>query len=379
LSGNVQNRPTGLAYGAAGNLMSYLSAIYTYDQENRLSSTAGITYTYDGNGERVLKSNTSTGAAIKRYWSMDSNTLAEADGSGNLTAEYVYFGGKRVARIDLQANTVHYYLSDHLGSTSIVASAAGAVEEESDYYPFGTEVVVTGPGVNELKFTGKRRDTESQLDYFGARYYSNAFGRFVSADWSFMPLPVPYADFRDPQSLNLYSYVRNAPTSKIDADGHECKATGQRFDCNYHFPDPKDGQGKQAHTIPFPIIVEGVGAGTAVATAAAGGLVVGAAYLLITRTTDAVVANNEDEEINAARMSVVAVENILLMSKNEDTLKVIMGLTAAAAKEITKMSAQEGVILQFGVRSPRIVAGSFAEFVDTYIVDSEKLYLPRVS
>jgi hypothetical protein len=36
---------------------------YTYDQENRLSSTAGTSYTYDGNGERVLKSNTSTGSA----------------------------------------------------------------------------------------------------------------------------------------------------------------------------------------------------------------------------------------------------------------------------------------------------------------------------
>src|SRR5579864_3155696 len=106
---------------------------------------------------------------------MGGNTLAEGDGTGNLTAEYIYFGGKRIARIDLPANTVHYYLSDHLGSTSVVVSAAGAVEEESDYSPFGTEVVVTGLGTNELKFTGKRRDTESQLDYFGARYYSNAY------------------------------------------------------------------------------------------------------------------------------------------------------------------------------------------------------------
>jgi RHS repeat-associated protein len=197
LSGNVQNRPTGLVYDAAGNLTSYLSSAYVYDQENRLSSTAGMSYTYDGNGERVLKSNTSTGAAVKRYWSMGGNTLAEADGSGNLTAEYIYFGGKRVARIDLPANTVHYYLSDHLGSTSIVATAAGTIEEESDYYPFGAEVVVTG-GVNELKFTGKRRDTESQLDYFGARNYSNAFGRFLTPDSSATPIPVPYANFGDP-------------------------------------------------------------------------------------------------------------------------------------------------------------------------------------
>jgi RHS repeat-associated protein len=205
--------------------MSYLSATYTYDQENRLSSTSGMSYTYDGNGERVLKSNTSTGAAVKRYWSMGGNTLAEGDGSGNLTAEYIYFGGKRVARIDLPANTVHYYLSDHLGSTSIVASAAGTVEEESDYYPFGTEVTVTGPGVNELKFTGKRRDTESQLDYFGARFYSNLLGRWMSPDWSAKEEPVPYAKLDNPQSLNLYSYVLNNPLSNRDEDGHEDAAT----------------------------------------------------------------------------------------------------------------------------------------------------------
>jgi RHS repeat-associated protein len=204
--------------------MSYLSATYTYDQENRLSSTAGTSYTYDGNGERLLKSNTSTGAAVKRYWSMGGNTLAESDGSGILTAEYIYFGGKRIARIDLPANTVHYYLSDHLGSTSVVVSAAGTVEEESDYYPFGTEIVVTGPGTNELKFTGKRRDSESQLDYFGARYYSDRLGRFVAPDWSVKIEPVPYSKLGNPQTLNLYSYVVNNPLGNIDTDGHACLA-----------------------------------------------------------------------------------------------------------------------------------------------------------
>jgi hypothetical protein len=31
---------------------------------------------------------------------------------------------------------------------------------------------------------------------------------------------VPYADFGDPQSLNLYAYVRNLPTSRYDVAGH---------------------------------------------------------------------------------------------------------------------------------------------------------------
>jgi hypothetical protein len=52
---------------------------------------------------------------------MGGNTPAEGDGTGNLTAEYIYLDDMRVARVDLPANTVHYYLSDHLGSTSLVA------------------------------------------------------------------------------------------------------------------------------------------------------------------------------------------------------------------------------------------------------------------
>jgi RHS repeat-associated protein len=68
--------------------------------------------------------------------------------------------------------------------------------------------------------TGKERDAESGNDYFGARYYSSSMGRFMSPDWSAKTSPVPYATFGDPQSLNLYSYVRNNPLSKADADGH---------------------------------------------------------------------------------------------------------------------------------------------------------------
>ena len=44
----------------------------------------------------------------------------------------------------------------------------------------------------------------------------------MSPDWSATPVPVPYADLTDPQSLNQYDYVRNIPTTKVDLDGHGC-------------------------------------------------------------------------------------------------------------------------------------------------------------
>jgi RHS repeat-associated protein len=66
------------------------------------------------------------------------------------------------------------------------------------------------------KFTGKERDTESGLDYSGARYYTSSMGRFMSPDWSANASPVPYANLENPQTLNLYSYMNNNPSSNID-------------------------------------------------------------------------------------------------------------------------------------------------------------------
>ena len=73
-------------------------------------------------------------------------------------------------------------------------------------------------------FTGKERDAESGLDYFGARYYGGALGRFASPDWSEYPEAIPYASLKEPQSFNLYSYVSNNPLRRRDPDGHhqEC-------------------------------------------------------------------------------------------------------------------------------------------------------------
>jgi RHS repeat-associated protein len=64
------------------------------------------------------------------------------------------------------------------------------------------------------KFTGKERDTESGLDYFGARYHSSALGRFVSVD----PSSVSVQPL-NPQSWNRYNYTYNNPLKFVDHDG----------------------------------------------------------------------------------------------------------------------------------------------------------------
>jgi RHS repeat-associated protein len=109
----------------------------------------------------------------------------------------------------------------------------GNVVSDQDFYPFGGSITqyVTNPpsypfqlgptGADPYEFTGKERDAESGLDYFGARYYASSMGRWMSPDWSAKEEPVPYAKLDNPQSLNLYGYVLNNPLSHADPDGHQ--------------------------------------------------------------------------------------------------------------------------------------------------------------
>jgi RHS repeat-associated protein len=95
---------------------------------------------------------------------------------------------------------------------------------------FGFAISSTSLGISgtlydagvESRYTGKERDSESGLDYFGARYYGSSMGRWMSPDWAEKPEAVPYSSLDDPQSLNLYQFVRNNPLSNRDSDGHRC-------------------------------------------------------------------------------------------------------------------------------------------------------------
>jgi RHS repeat-associated protein len=219
-------------YDAAGNLVKNGSATYTYDAENRLIATGGSSYIYDGDGQRIEKctagatpgtcASTATGTY---YWKQgDGGTITESDLHGNWTAAYGIIRGKIASRVDLPANTPHYYFSDHLGTTSVVTSATGVVQKESDYYPYGGEISILSGDVNRYKFTGKERDAESSLDNFGARYYASSVGRFMTPDEVF-------ADQHTvaPQSWNLYSYTTNNPVRFIDTDGRLKKEADGSF------------------------------------------------------------------------------------------------------------------------------------------------------
>jgi RHS repeat-associated protein len=85
-------------------------------------------------------------------------------------------------------DVVEYYQLDSVGNVLVVTNAQGAVLEEHDYLPFGEELcegnvpcATPKPG-QPRRFTGKERDAETGLDYFGARYYQAKLARFTTVD-----------------------------------------------------------------------------------------------------------------------------------------------------------------------------------------------------
>jgi RHS repeat-associated protein len=115
------------------------------------------------------------------------------------------------------------YAEDLLGTSRVNTDTAGVVCYDADFYPYGGERAPYTDTCtqNFYKFEGKERDAETGNDDFGARYYSNRFGRWLSADWSNVPAPVPYANLSNPQTLNLYAMVADDPESFADLDGHD--------------------------------------------------------------------------------------------------------------------------------------------------------------
>ncbi len=91
-------------------------------------------------------------------------------------------------------------------------------------------------------FTGKERDAETRLDYFGARYMSRAQVRFTSTDKPFVDQSAA-----DPQSWNIYAYVRNNPLKNRDPNGQIC-IWGFGNTCNETTPASTAAQGAATDT-----------------------------------------------------------------------------------------------------------------------------------
>jgi len=237
VSSSSLNGGAAVGYDAAGEVTYDGLNSYLYDAEGRLCAVKNYVgsltgYVYDAAGSRVAKGSltsfscnfSSNGFSTTSSYVLgpDGDQVTEYSVSG-ATSSWVhtdaFAAGGLVATYH---DTATYFdVADWLGTKRAEVGTNGCTATFASL-PYGNGLTASGtcPDATEHHFTGKERDTESGNDYFGARYYASAMGRFLSPDWASNPQAVPYGIFTNPQTLNLYNYMRNNPLSGVDKDGH---------------------------------------------------------------------------------------------------------------------------------------------------------------
>jgi len=191
-------------------------------------------YKYDEAGNRVRKTTYRNNSSnpdplpeeeedIPPGWSIIVDDYYSRDATGKEIAIYstytiqywnVWSGGEITGRINFTENEARfYYLKDHLGSIRVVLDNSKNVVSANDFDMWGYYLENRSYSTNNTKnkFTGKERDTESNWDYFGARYYDARVGRWGQMD--------PY--YNKYQSFTPYIYSFNNPIKYIDPDGKD--------------------------------------------------------------------------------------------------------------------------------------------------------------
>ena len=174
---------------------------YTADTPNQYAEVGAVEPGYDTDGNLICKRSErpSEGAAERAYfWGPDlSGTLQGAGGVGGLVAvsigEDFYFPG-----YDNNGNVVGYW------------DETGALVAEYAYDAFGNTISSSGPMASffPYRFSTKYYDAETDLCYYGYRYYAPPLGRWISRD------PI-----EERGGVNLFLSFLNAPNVVVDALG----------------------------------------------------------------------------------------------------------------------------------------------------------------
>ena len=186
-----------------------------------------LTMAYDGSGRRVSKTRerkTETGDWVRKrvtHYTGIGTEVRESYSEGSFQdARVVANMPKGLGRYGIEnasaqnvASDFEWYLKNHLGSTMLVyatgVSADGSIKAAYDYRAFGEQVdLMQAEDKVTENFTGKERDDETELNYFGARYLDPMLGLWISVD--------PARQFSSP-----YLYAGNGvnPVNGVDGDG----------------------------------------------------------------------------------------------------------------------------------------------------------------
>lgn len=228
---------------------------YRWNERNLMQESSenrqSVYYRYGADGQRALKSsNQSETLYFNTMWSWLHNSSAY---NTERESKHIYLGSERlVTRTNgagTQGNTytaqvnTYYYHSDHLGSAQLITDNEGREYERIEYTPYGEYWIEKRAPENKtlpFKFTGKERDEETGLYYYGVRYLDPKTSRWLSADpvlSDYIPMaPVNDEAKKHNQNLpgmggiyntvnfHLYHYAGNNPVKYTDPDGNTLDA-----------------------------------------------------------------------------------------------------------------------------------------------------------
>jgi RHS repeat-associated protein len=165
---------------------------------------------YDGLGRREKKT---INGSLTEFLYDGVNPVQETSGATVLANMLTGLGiDEFFTRTDVPAAVTSHFLPDALGSAIALADAAGAVQTEYTYEPFGRTTVTGASDTNPFQYTG-RENEGTGLYYYRARYHHPQLQRFISED------PIEFAG----GDINLYAYVGNSPIDSIDPSGEAIK------------------------------------------------------------------------------------------------------------------------------------------------------------
>jgi RHS repeat-associated protein len=236
--------------GGAGRVGSRRE--YRWDERNRLIESSDerylVKYRYGEEGDRSGKYSVGTAGGtvseslyFNKLWTWRyDGTLSDWRGRNS---KHIYVGVDRVvtkvSRADgtftgEEGKKQYWYHGDHLGSAQVVTDAGGNEYERIEYTPYGELWIEKRSGSGEgpdigYRFTGKERDDETGLYYYGARYLDTKSGRWLSTDPAVGEY-IPAAGGKGEDlpgmggvynlvNLHPYHYAGNNPVKYTDPDG----------------------------------------------------------------------------------------------------------------------------------------------------------------
>ncbi len=246
----VPQTPESYTYDLDGNLLTDARWLYTWDAENRLialetnpalvaptgplTQRQKLTFTYDAQGRRLDKKVFTSAPTPIAYnlqsatrFSYDAwNLLAEVGTSGSLVRSYTWgldlsntlqgaggVSGLLSVTTHNPSPITYYPAFDANGNLLTLTNAADGLESARyEYDPYGQVLQSTGPAaaLNPFGFSTKYTDPETNLCYYGFRFYNPSTGRWPSRD------PI-----EEEGGINLYAFVFNNPLNYVDSDGRQ--------------------------------------------------------------------------------------------------------------------------------------------------------------